>query len=167
MKRNLAVNYLLMCASWCLYLNHYYVGGIIVSAISCLLLVVKIRKINFIRLAFVFFIAYGGLSFLYRLSTLSNFYSIFDEFSLLVAINISLTNEMIKKATGSLNLIYIVNILALTTLLVIAIILPDSWYTIFTKTNIYTLISFIFLPNCITLSLSLLRKEVHFSYIKV
>lgn len=167
MKKNLAVNYLLMCASWCLYLNRYYVGSIIVTSIACLLLVIKMRRINFVRSAFVFFVTYGALTFLYRLSTLSNFYSVFDEYSLLVALNVSMTNEAIKKATGNLNLIYIVNMLALTILMIVAVILPDSWYTIFTKTNIYTLISFIFLPNCLELSISLLSKEVHFSYSRV
>lgn len=88
----------------------------------------------------------------------------FDEFALFVSINVALSNEMIKRATGNLYLIYVVNMLMLLIFLSIAIILPDSWYSIFTKTNIYTLISFIFVPNCITLTIQLLSKEVKLSY---
>lgn len=160
MKKNLAVNYLLMCASWCLYLSHYLILSVIVSILACVLIVVKLRTFNYLRSLLVFFLTYGTLFFLFKFTSLNNFYPVFEKFILFITMNVSLSNEMIKKATGNLYLIYAVLMMTLLLFMTIAIILPDEWYSIFTKTNIYALIGFIFVPNCTTLTLSLISKEM-------
>lgn len=164
MKNNLALNFLLLCVSWCLYLNNFIFVGLFILVICSLVTVIKLNGFNYLRSIVVFLFSFFSFYLVFKLTTLSSMYSLFSEFSLFVSINISLNNEIIKKATGNLNLLLYTNMIILLFLMCVAIVLPDNWYSIFTKTNIYALICFMFVPSCLIILLNSIEKEVKLSY---
>ncbi len=159
MKNNVILNYILVGFAWNLYLNDAVLFSAVMLCISIGLMLYKIRKYNVLRIACVFVASLICLIGLYSLTTLNLYYRMFEEFAVLVSLNISLSNEMIKKTSDSLSLVHSVFSLVMLMFFMVSVILPDEWYTIFTKTNIYALITFIFIPYEACLTLSIFTKE--------
>lgn len=160
MKRKLIYNYWLIIVAWCLFLNNLALVAIIVSILTSLMLVFSRGKINYWRMCFVSVLSYGIISILLSLSNIIIFFPKLYVFIASICFNLSITNESLYLFKSKcLKPVLIVMIVGFTIISIVGFILPDGLYTVFTKINLYLMISFIFLPYLIPLVYCVVYKE--------
>lgn len=147
MKKTLIANYYLVIIGWCIILNGYdfLALGIIVSA--CLLLLFKSRKINYWRAFSIAVLSYSLVSFFLFKSGIPYYFPKLNYFLFVICINNAILNEHILRFKDKI--LYRIILVSLVCVLVscfLVRILPNDVYTMFTKNNLLTMVSFIFLP---------------------
>lgn len=152
MKKILIKNYWLMIISWGLFLNDKDILGIIIGAIACVYLLFNKKRINCYRVMFIGFMFFVISCALLLLSNIPYFFPKLHILLMIVGLNTAIANEYLNLLKNKFILpvlSFVLLITAITCLLIM--LLPDYLYTIFTKNNLYLMVSFIFLPYLIPL----------------
>lgn len=152
MKKILIYNYWLMIVAWCMFLNDYILLAILLGLIGCVLLLIINRKIDYWRMSFMSVISYVIISFILLNSSVSYFFPKLYMFLAIISLDSAFTFERLYLYKVKYLLPFLmVMVISATVLSIIALILPSSLYTIFTKTNLLLMINFIYSPFLIPL----------------
>ena len=160
MRKRLIYNYWLIIISWCMFLNDLTLLANIIVILACAMLLSIKRRINFWRMSFVSILAYVAISlFLFR-SNISYYFPKLFTYLALISLNLSLTNERlyIFKSKGLVPFLMAI-VLSMSVLSIVAILLPNNLYTIFTKSSLEKMIFLIFLPYLIPLIICVIYKS--------
>ena len=161
MRKMYYLNYLFVLLAWCLFLNDLSILGILILAIYSLYLLKYSNYFNIWRVISLTCIWSIIIQFTLSLSNISIFFPKIVLFMCLISFNNALFFEMLNNIKkDDIYLTYITTCLLLFVFLAIGIILPDSLYSIFTKTSLYTMICFIFLPYSLSTTIYLIKKEL-------
>ena len=162
------LNYLFILLAWCLFLNDFSYLGIIILASYSLYLFKSFKSINYWRIISITLILSIVFKFILSLSNIPFFFPKMYLFLIVISFNNALNNEMLNNLRRKdIYPTYISTCLLMFLFLLIGIILPDSLYTIFTKTSLYTMICFIFLPYALTMTIQLIKRELKDLHYKI
>jgi len=166
--KTLSLNYLLVVLSWSLYLNHHFVSSIMLLLVACVYLLKERNRFNIVSIMVCFLVSFLALDGLYSITSINNYYLNFEYFALVLSMNFAMSNEIVKVLKKD-NLYLTAKVILLLKLIfdTVLIVLPNEWYTMFTKTNIFVLIAFIFLPTVISVLIRILIKEFNHKFIVV
>ena len=176
MRRKLIYNYWLMIIAWCMFLNRLTLLAIILGLGACAMLVTIDRRINYWRMCFVSVISYVMISFLLIRSNIPYFFSKVYIFLAVICLNLAFTNERLYLFKSKyLKPFLLVMLIGISVLSIIAYLLPNSLYTLFSKSSLYMMICLIFLPYIVCLSYCLVYKwliknietKQEFKYLKI
>ena len=167
MKMILIINYWLMMASWCMFLNGYLVVALLLGLAGIILLMFGKKRINYFRLAILtIFIHSLALVFTYSYN-IPYFFPKLELFISFMSLNGALSYEHLINAKKSTILpILFVMLLITISLLVLIAFVPADLYSIFGKNRLFMMESLIFLPYLIPVIISLLVKERVYRQIK-
>lgn len=161
MKKRLIYNYWLIIVAWCMFLNDLTLLAIALSLVACILLVSIKRRINYWRMSFVSLISYVIISLILLKTNIPYFFSELYIFLAFICLDLAFTFERmyIFKARYLKPFLY-VNLVSFFVLSLIAILLPNSLYTMFTKNSLYIMISIIFLPYLSVVAFTICFKGI-------
>ena len=159
MKKILMVNYYLVIIGWCLFLNSFEILGMMFLVGGSVILLSIDKKINYWRMIGLSFLANGLVSFLLEKSSIPIYFPQLSRFIFLACLNNAIMYEYLNMLKSdflyTVAFTIIVSIFAST---ILVKILPNDFYTIFTKDNLLLMIAFIFLPYLFTVSFCLLFR---------
>ena len=159
MRRKLIYNYWLMIIAWCMFLNRLTLLAILFGLAACAMLAMIQRRINYWRMSFVSVISYVMISFLLIRSNIPYFFSELYIFLAVVCLNLAFTNERLYLFKSKyLKPFLIVMLISISVLSIIAYLLPNDLYTLFSKSSLYAMICLIFLPYIVTVMYCLSYK---------
>lgn len=161
MKKVLISNYWLMAIAWCMFLNGYSAISMILSLAACVMLLLKKRGLDYWRILAIALLLYGFLLVSLVNSNIPYFFPELTLYFLFVSLNVSISNEIslyirYKALMPILIFVYI----SMFILSLIILIMPNDLYTIFSKTSLFLMSSFIFLPYGLSLTFNVLYKIV-------
>lgn len=160
MRKMFYLNSMFVLIAWCLFLNNLSFLAISLLAAYSISTLKYFRKENFWRIISLSLIISLICKAILDLSNISLYFPMIKYYMYVVSFNAACNYEMLNDLdNNSIYPSYIINCLLLFVFLAIAIILPDAWYSIFTKTNLYLMISLIFLPNAFLATIILLNRE--------
>lgn len=166
MKRLLIYNYWLMIVAWCMFLNNNTLMAILLGLGACTVLVFIKRRINYWRMSFLSVISYVIISLILSITNIPYFFRKLYIFLAVICLNCALTSERLYLFKSKYLKPFLVAMLfCVAVLSIIAIILPNSLYTIFTKSSLLIMIGLIFLPYLLSLSFFVCYKEIKY-YLK-
>lgn len=139
--------------SWILFLNGYGLLAIICLAIMDFALLKK-ADIKAVRLISSFAICQIAASFALHFSTISYYFPAISYFLIAISMHIAFLYEYLQKEREEGLFKASTTAMAIGAFFfAVAIFLPDSWYDIFTKTNLYLLVGLVFMPYALALSI--------------
>ncbi len=147
MNTKLFLNFSVVLFAWCLFLNGQEISAAVLflTVSFCLFCKGLIRNYwRFTAIASSFTVLFF---LLLEHSTIPYFFPGMKLFLFAVSVNAGITLEMISVYEKEKLLpLFLGTSFLMCVFYVIAILLPDEWYSLFTKANLYELISFIFFP---------------------
>lgn len=162
MKKLITIDLLMILLAWCLYLNRYYVSAFLVNVLaSVLILYVTYEKMNYWRFLTVFF--FGLIIGYYTLqcSTINLFFHGFEFFVGLVLLNAACFSEIVVVTKNKRIFPFlIICLLSFAIFITFCFLIQKNDYSIFSLDNLYTLISFIFVPHTFIMLINVLIKEI-------
>ena len=160
MRKKLIYNYWLVMAAWCMFLNDYIVLALLLCLSASVVLTTIKMRIDYIRVGLISIASYLFISIFLCNTNIVYYFGDIVFFLATLSVNFALANEYIYiYKVGFLKSITLYMTLALSVLSVIALILPNSQYTMFGKNNLYIVICLIFLPYLIPLINCLAYKK--------
>jgi len=161
MKRKLIYNYWLMIVAWCMFLNNLTILAVVLCLLGSILIILTNVRINYWRVAFVSVISYTIISLILSMSNICLFFPKLYVFIAAISLNLSLVNDRLYLIKSKyLKPFLVVMTMGYIVLSLVAVILPNDLYSIFTKSSLYIMISIIFLPYLIPLVYCIGYKEV-------
>ena len=161
MRRILIYNYWLIIIAWCMFLNRLTLLAILFGLGACVLLMLINRKINYWRMCFVSILSYVTIYLLLIRSNIPYFFSNLYIFLAVICLNLSFTNECLYLFKSKyLKPFLFTMIFSLSVLSIIAFLLPNSLYTLFSKQSLYVMICLIFLPYLIPVAYCIAYKKL-------
>lgn len=140
--------------AWIAFLNGYGVLGVIVLGIFDVVMVKK-SNVNVWRMASTFLGFVLASYYASAYSTIGNYFGGLFYFLISVSLNAAAIGEYLKSLSQDcLFKSSCITMAIMIGFFLVAIILPDSWYSIFTKGNLYLLIGLVFMPYNIPLVLN-------------
>lgn len=139
--------------AWILFLNGYGILSIICLAIMDYALLNR-SDIRFIRLLSCFLICLASLAIALHFSSISYYFPAISYFLIAISMHIAFLYEYLDKEKEEG--LFKASIMAMAVgafFFIIAIFLPDSWYDIFTKTNLYLLVGIVFMPYALSMAI--------------
>lgn len=167
MNKVFIINCWLTIIAWCFFLNSFGKIAIAIMAFACFLQIklgkgFKIKKIIISSL-----IAFSVLLTIIARTTVIYYFSDIASLMFVMCLDTCICNEYLSLIDDSL--LHYSLIIIITSVIFISVIislLPDSFYSIFTKANLYLLVLFIFLPDSFILINDLLIKHFKISNIR-
>lgn len=159
MKNILRNNLWMVIVAWCLELQGHYVYGIIVSLLASVYLLINIKNINVLKVGIIF-LGFSIYCYLIGSVTVNELYKMFVPFMLTLMMNVSLTNERLKKER-LINL-YNIFVFCLTCFILffLAILfIPSFLVNEIGRVNMLSLVMIIFMPYSSIMLVSVIRKE--------
>ena len=168
MNKNLIAEYWLMIISWCLFLSGWgALAGIIATAVTAYMLL-ACHQTDLWRLLGVQSFMYLCVILLLNKAAIPYFFPETPYYMIAVCINAAVANEYLyDKKAGPILPAVIIILISLAVLTLIIIVLPDQWYTLFGKRDLFLMAGFIFLPYLIPLLVCLLYRTVNIDEEKV
>ena len=146
MKKTLIGNLWLMIVAWCMYLNGFALIAMLIGISGTLILMIRCEA-DHKRCIILFVILYGLVLSELHTGTIPYFFPDLYMFMAIVIINAAATNEYYyairnKSVLPMLSVILV----ACAVLSLVIFIVPDADYSLFKKSNLFLMESFIFLP---------------------
>lgn len=147
MRKKLIYNYWLILSAWCLFLNDLTLVAIVLCLGGCALLVSIKRRINYWRLCFLSVTLYVTIAVFLSFSSVSYFFPKLYIVFAFISLDLALTFERMYFIKNKYLLPFLIEVIfGMIVLSVVAVLLPASNYSIFTKNNLFVMIYLIFLP---------------------
>ena len=160
MRRKLIYNYWLMIVAWCMFLNDMVLLAIALGLLACAMLLCMRRKINYWRMSFLSLMLYCIASFILSFTNIPYYFSKLYLFLAVISLNSAFTFERLYLLKSKYIKPFLVTMfISMAVLSIIAIILPDSLYSLFTKNSLMIMINLIFLPYLIPCAMCLTYRE--------
>ena len=161
MNRKLFITLAVTLISWILFLNgHEIIAALILFGMSLYLIFsgVLSEAWRFLSVSLLF-----GIFFhlILMKSNIPLFFPNMAFFLYVLSLNAGILTEMVSRV--SVERVYPVFLTSVVTMILfytVAWILPEDWYTLFTKASLYDLVSFIFLPANTLYGLRILNHEL-------
>ena len=161
MRKKLVYNYWLITIAWCMFLNDLIGLAMLCGLAGCMMMICINRRINYWRTAFIAVLSYFAISLFLPRTNIAYFFPDIVLFLAVISLDLSLTNERLYLFKSKYLKPFLVTMLiSLSVLSIVAIILPNSLYTVFTKSSLYIMICLIFLPYLIPLISCLAFKKI-------
>jgi len=161
MNRKLYLDICVILTAWILFLNGLEKAGSLLLISAAVLLLCGKAVDDLWRFLAVTLLS-GILGHLFLSSgSISLFFPHAALFLCALSVHVGLLNEMVTEVSGKIVKPFFFGALLLMILFYgIAWILPEEWYTLFTKGNLYDLVSFIFLPIVFPMTLREVKIDV-------
>ncbi len=167
MKNSLLVNYWLVILSWCLFLNDYIVLSLLVMLGSIVYIICILSHINLWRCGFVLSANILWFLFLGRVSSIGSFFPEISLFGFFFAVNNALFTELVNSSRArDIYPSYLILACVAVFVSLIALFVPEYDYSLFTKMNLYLLITYIFSSYLFENTVVLVYKELHIVSLK-
>lgn len=148
--KTLIKNYWMMILAWCLLLNGYDSLGIILAMFTCLYALIVLREVNYWRVIAVCMIEFSVSLMFLMSSSIPYYFPKLLTFLTVISLNAAISNEYLTALKRKHLMWFILAIIScMFVLSLLIIILPDELYTMFTKTNLFLMEAYIFLPYLI------------------
>ena len=147
MKKIVIRNLWLMMIAWCLFLNDHVLSSMICAMMASLYSLWMLGEVNFWRAAAISISFYALMSGSFFSNNISFFFPALHIFMMAVCLNAGICTEYFVslKRKKLMKILVCVSLCALVFLIAV-ILVPESDYSLFSKGNLYRMISFIFLP---------------------
>ena len=164
MKTALIRNYWIMIIAWILALQGLGVLATVLAMIACVMLCVGENLIINWRTLSIGLIVYLLIKLLMSGTCILYYFKELKIFSLACAFNVACANEYLYfLKTKYVNEFLVFKFIIVVIFSLITFILPSELYTMFTKTNLYLLISIIFLPYLFSDVYCVIYKKISIS----
>ena len=136
-----------MIISWCLYLNGHTAAAFAVAVVMTVMMLLSEGEVSFRRVAAVSLAFYAVQFSLYLTSSIPFFFPGLHVFLAVQILNASLVNEHLSRLDHDLvPAVLSVTALAMAFICGLILLVDDADYSLFTKKNLFLMVSFIFLP---------------------
>ena len=161
MIKKLIYNYWLIGIAWCMFLNDLTLLAVILGLLGMCVLLSIDRGINYWRMSFMSVISYVIISFILSYTNIYYYFENIYIFLAVICLDLSFTFERLYLLKSKcLKPFLAILAFSLSVLSLIALVLPNSLYTLFTKKSLYVMINIIFLPYLVPLVLCYCYKKI-------